>query len=357
MPEPPKTPPALAIPLWVIAVALLLIAGAIAFQGYVEITRRDANPSATAPTEVPSAGIRRPNGVKSPRLVFTNSHAARPTPPTPPAGSLPTTSRASLVPDGAVFPTGTNVSGVVSPTNSLAAEPPGVGQLKILPLPYSGIRDPRITGRVLFVGAPPLETPLAMDPACGQLRGGQIPTTRFYVRGTNGGLANVLVYLSKGLEGMKYELPNSGGVITETGCEFSPLIAAVRVGFKCVIRNSDPVLHYPHIAPGGGARDFYLSQPPKGADLEFVLLQPEFFVRVKCEVHSWMSAYLSALDHPFYFVSDADGGFRMPVPPPGRYEITAHHLKAGTKTQVIEVEARKGLEVEFRFGGGRQVGL
>ena len=62
-----------------------------------------------------------------------------------------TNPRAPLVPNSAVSPTSTNVIGVISPTNSSATEPLGGAPLKILPLPYPSARDPRLTGRVLFV--------------------------------------------------------------------------------------------------------------------------------------------------------------------------------------------------------------
>ena len=353
----PKTPTALAIPLWVIAIALLLIAGAVAFQGYVELQRQKvaAAAAAAALEEATRVQTSRGSASKLPRIQFTNASVAKPVVIMPRVISTP--SRALPVPplsEAVVPPTKTNAVAAVPAAKASAAELPAGVSLRILAVPFASARDARITGRVLFTDTPPPETPLPLDPACGLLRVGVIPTTRNFVRGTNGGLADVLVFVSKGLEGVRYEVPSYALTLSQSGCEFSPFVAAVRAGQRISIRNADRVLHYPHGVPAaGGNREFYLSQPPKAADLEFVLPQPELFVRVKCEVHSWMIAHVSVLDHPFFFVTDANGSFRLPAPPPGRYEITAQHLKAGIKTQTIDIEAGKGLEVELRFGGGR----
>ena len=357
MDRQPKTPATLAIPLWIIAVALLLIAGAVAFQGYLEVSRQNKVAAVAPLAEATSAGTPRHSASKPPKFVFTNALAAKPAALGSRVVSVPSPARSLpvLPPVDSLVPSAnTNAAVPAYPGKLPTAEVPVVAPPAILPVPSAGTRDPRITGRVLFTDTPPPETPLPLDPACGLLRVGVIPTTRNFVRGTNGGLADVLVFVSKGLEGVRYEVPSYALTLSQSGCEFSPFVAAVRAGQRISIRNADRVLHYPHGVPAaGGNREFYLSQPPKAADLEFVLPQPELFVRVKCEVHSWMTAHVSVLDHPFFYVTDANGSFRLPAPPPGRYEITAQHLKAGIKTQTIDIEAGKGLEVELRFGGGR----
>ena len=73
MDRQPKTPTSLAIPLWIIAVALLLIAGAVAFQGYVELRRQKAALDETTRAETLRASV-----AKLPRIQITNRPVAKP---------------------------------------------------------------------------------------------------------------------------------------------------------------------------------------------------------------------------------------------------------------------------------------
>src|SRR5271154_5630145 len=60
-----------------------------------------------------------------------------------------------------------------------------------------------ITGKVTLKGTPPPETTIAYDDVCSKLHPA-VPTTRRWVVGKDNGLANVFVYISKGLEGKKF---------------------------------------------------------------------------------------------------------------------------------------------------------
>ena len=43
---------------------------------------------------------------------------------------------------------------------------------------------------------------------------------------------------------------------------------------------------------------------------------PEIMVTFKCDVHSWMNAYVGVLDHPYFAVTAEDGGFDISGLPP-----------------------------------------
>ena len=78
------------------------------------------------------------------------------------------------------------------------------------------------------------------------------------------------------------------------------------------------------------------------------LKTPETF-RVKCDVHTWMSAYVVGLDNPYYGVSGDDGTFSIPNLPPGEYTLTAWHESLGSKEIPVKVEAGKPAEVQIKF--------
>jgi hypothetical protein len=197
-----------------------------------------------------------------------------------------------------------------------------------------------ITGKVTLKGTPPAEKPIAMDAACGKLQPNAI-TTRHHVVGADNGLANVFVYIKSGLDGKKFDVPTETPLLDQVGCEYTPYVLGVQVDQKIKIRNSDAVLHNVHATPRNPAnKEFNFGQPLKGQVNEKSFPAPEVLVRVKCDVHPWMFAYIGVQEHPYFAVTDKDGNFKLPATlPAGKYTIEAFHLKAGAVTQEIEVGA------------------
>ena len=355
MPEQPKTPSALAIPLWVIAVALLLIAGAVAFQGYLEITRRNAGIArdADAADAAGKVVIPRPSGLRPAKTATPPPTLAKPS-PLPPSRAVPApllAPRVGSVPlsaPAAIPPVITNASDAVTTSRLPVPEFPVKPAVVILPALVPDPKGPWITGRVVLRGTPPPEKPIAIDPMCSKARGGQVATTRFYLVGTDGGLADVVVYISKGLESVKYSPPPRGKLINQVGCEFVPYVSAALTGQSIFVRNSDPVLHNVHPTPViSGNREYNRAHLPNGPDQSFVWQNAELFLRFKCDVHPWMFAYVTVLDHPFVGVTDTNGVFQIPLPPSGRYEIAATHRRGASASWPIEVEAGREMNIGF----------
>jgi carboxypeptidase family protein len=72
---------------------------------------------------------------------------------------------------------------------------------------------------------------------------------------------------------------------------------------------------------------------------------------VGCDVHPWMRAYVSVLDHPFYAVTNEDGTFEIKGLPAGEYEVEAYHEKLKGQTQKVSVKAGEPAKVDFAFKG------
>ena len=186
-----------------------------------------------------------------------------------------------------------------------------------------------ITGTITLKGEPPREKVLPLDAMCRKTRPGEVPTTRFFLADKSGGLADVFVYL-KSVPG-EFEPPATPVVIDQVGCEYVPYVLGAQKGQKIVVKNSDPILHNVHPTPRvKGNPEMNLAQLPApiGKDLTFVFDYPEMFLRFKCDVHRWMYAYVSVMDHPFFTVSGKDGSYTIKNVPPGDYEIVAVHRKA-----------------------------
>ncbi len=190
-----------------------------------------------------------------------------------------------------------------------------------------------ITGKITLKGTPPEPLKIPYDDTCSKLNP-TILTTRFYVVGKDNGLANVFVYISKGLpEGKKYTPPTEPVDLDQVGCNYNPYVFGVMVGQPVRIKNSDPVMHNIHAMPkADGNSEFNFAEPSQGDvnDTKWVesIKSPEVMVRIKCDVHQWMFAYAGVRPDPYFAVSDADGNFKIKDVPPGTYTVTAYHLKA-----------------------------
>lgn len=205
-----------------------------------------------------------------------------------------------------------------------------------------------ITGKITLKGTPPAEKPLPLDPNCGKIH--PTKTTRLYVVGGNGELADTFIYVKDGLTGKTFPVPEKAALIDQVGCEYAPYVSGLMVNQKLLVRNSDPVLHNVHPIPAvAGNAEKNIAQLPKGKDLEFSFPKEEAFLRFKCDVHPWMFSYVSVLSHPFYSVSGKDGTFKIENLPAGKYTVEANHRKAGKKTLEVEVPATGAKEANFEF--------
>jgi hypothetical protein len=77
-------------------------------------------------------------------------------------------------------------------------------------------------------------------------------------------------------------------------------------------------------------------------------------LRVRCDVHPWMTGYLGIVPHPYFAVSGAQGAFTIADIPPGHYTVQAWHERYGTATQTIDIKAGSATSVEFSFSGTGQ---
>ena len=205
-----------------------------------------------------------------------------------------------------------------------------------------------VSGRALFDGTPG-ENPkidMSADPVCQSLHPAGAFQERVIVN-ANGTLKNVFVYVKEGLE-KTFHVPSTEVVLDQKGCSYHPRIQGMQTGQKLTILNSDPTLHNVH-AFAKSNKEFNLGMPFKGMKLEKTFSNPEVMVKMKCDVHPWMTAYLGVVDHPFFALTDESGVFRIEDLPPGEYTFEAWHETYGTKAKQVFVEDDTPVEVNFQF--------
>ena len=206
----------------------------------------------------------------------------------------------------------------------------------------------QVTGTVKLDGTAPHQRPIDMskDPSCAAAHKDKPITTETVVAGANGGLANVVVYVSQGLTGN--EPPSSQPAqLEQKGCQYLPHVVAVDVGQHMKIVNNDQALHNIHPQPTKNS-SWNKSQTPGGPPLDVTWANEEIPVPVKCNVHPWMQAYIVVVKGP-YGVTDNSGSFKLDSLPPGAYTLTAWQETYGTQTQNVTVAAGKPTNVSFTF--------
>jgi plastocyanin len=208
-----------------------------------------------------------------------------------------------------------------------------------------------VNGTITFTGKPPGLKPLAMEaePVCHKKHGSKPAPNEALVLGPGQSMANIMVWVSKGLPaGKTYPAPKTPVTLDQDGCEYKPHVMGIMVGQPYRILNSDGILHNIHTLPKINV-SFNRGQPATVKEMSTVFPKPEGMFQIKCDVHPWMSAYIGVFTHPFFAVTKTDGKFTIPNLDAGTYEITAWHERLGTQTASITVGASDTKAQDFKF--------
>lgn len=208
-----------------------------------------------------------------------------------------------------------------------------------------------LKGTIKYHGRKPTRKAIDMsgDPACVEAHHGKAYDESLVVN-SNGTLANVFVYVKRGLEGKTFEVPAAPVTIDQRGCWFRPRIIGIQTGQPLSVTNSDPVTHNIHPLAQIN-REWNHSQGQGDAPLARKFIKPEVMIRVKCNIHSWMRVYIGVLDHPYFAVTGTDGAYEIKNLPPGDYVIEAWQENLGTQEQNISVAPSGKVETDFTFKG------
>ena len=169
------------------------------------------------------------------------------------------------------------------------------------------------------------------------------------VVGADGGLANVFVQVTSGLDAWKFPPGTGEVVLDQVACHYVPHMLGAQVGQTIKVHNSDPIMHNVHAINEKTEKDEFNWAQTKAGLEDTKDLKKAGHIVIKCDVHGWMGANLWIVKHPFFAVTGEDGSFALPKLPPGTYTIEAWHEKLGTQTATVTVADGDTKEIALKF--------
>ncbi len=129
-------------------------------------------------------------------------------------------------------------------------------------------------------------------------------------------------------------------------CRYEPHVITVPLDSELKIHTSDPINHNIHTYSFENDPINIMFLP--GQEAYSQEMEEAEVIKVECDLHDWMRAWIVVTPNAYSAVSGADGSFEIPDVPPGKYELTAWHETLGSLTKNVTV-GNDGLNVNFDF--------
>jgi len=205
-----------------------------------------------------------------------------------------------------------------------------------------------IRGHVRLQGELPGNPVIRMtrDPMCARINAGKRVVQETVLAALDGSMANVFVHLTGSFP--ETPVPTAPVTIDQRGCIYTPRVVGARVGQVLQVRNSDDLLHNVH-GLSGRDQGFNVGQPLAGMVNKFPLKQEETMLKLSCDVHTWMRAYVGVVTHPYFNVTGSGGTFEIADVPAGSQTIQAWHEQYGAIDKTVVVKPGGVTSVDFSF--------
>jgi plastocyanin len=153
-------------------------------------------------------------------------------------------------------------------------------------------------------------------------------------------------------------------IIEQRGKEFGPHVMAVPVGSTIAFPNYDPIFH--NVFSLSKTKPFDLGMYKNGESRE-VKVDKAGIVRLGCNLHASMSAYLIVVDAPAYVSTEPDGSFSFASLAPGKYKVQAWNerssdplettveIKAGANTTTLDLKPGGQAVSPDKFNNAREM--
>jgi plastocyanin len=129
-----------------------------------------------------------------------------------------------------------------------------------------------------------------------------------------------VVYLETAPRGAFEQADSPRAVMNQRNETFVPHMLAIMTGTTVEFPNSDRIYH--NVFSLSKPATFDLGRYAAGRSKAVRFDRPGI-VRVFCEIHSHMSAFILVFGHPFFAMTDNDSGYRLVNIPAGTYNVVA----------------------------------
>jgi len=139
---------------------------------------------------------------------------------------------------------------------------------------------------------------------------------------------------------------NEGGhaVMDQRNETFVPHVLAITVGTSVDFPNSDKFYH--NVFSLSKSARFDLGRYATGRSKSVRFDRPGI-VRVFCDIHSHMNAFILVFGHPFFAITDTDGRYHIDNIPPGTYDVVAWNEGDPTDPKTVTVPDGGSAELDF----------
>ena len=154
-----------------------------------------------------------------------------------------------------------------------------------------------------------------------------------------------VVYLESAPRGAFEDREGGRVVLDQRNETFVPHVLAVTVGTVVDFHNSDRTYH--NVFSLSKPKRFDLGRYAAGRSKSVRFDRPGV-VRVFCDIHSHMNAFILVFAHRFFAVTGPEGEYRIDGLPPGVYSVAVWHPVLAGETRTVRVPEGGGvIELDF----------
>jgi plastocyanin len=159
-----------------------------------------------------------------------------------------------------------------------------------------------------------------------------------------GDLRRGVVYLEAAPRGAFEEREPGRATLDQRNETFVPHVLAVTAGTVVDFPNSDKTYH--NVFSLSKAKRFDLGRYAAGHSKSVRFDRPGV-VRVFCDIHSHMNAFVLVFSHPFFDVTDVEGRFRIDGVPSGTYTVIGWYEGEARTSRPVTVTAGAVADLEL----------